>query len=236
MYRKMRRAESLQEVVRRNEFKMSKTKKGLHPTLSNPLESLPVSKTKSTRRLPSPSSFPEIQVAQASSRKSQFGTQLSMKSSASTSSTNSNCSHYSNSPSPNSLYFSQVPPWYLHSTPYYKSQYHLNKLHKQLSYNVGGSLQSLHSINSLNQCNHPDANCTSSTSRLGNSAFTLGTSSDTECDVTTEKKKKSKKLKRVFQLMNIPKKIRQHQAEKNRFNIYTIPNETREQLKQIYVY
>jgi len=46
----------------------------------------------------------------------------------------------------------------------------------------------------------------------------------------------NKKLKRVFSMLNFPRKIKKIQAEKNRFNIYTIPVETREQLKQIYVY
>jgi hypothetical protein len=41
---------------------------------------------------------------------------------------------------------------------------------------------------------------------------------------------------RVLNVLHFPKRIKEQQAEKNRFNIYTVSLETREQLKQIYVY
>ncbi|CAG7829749.1 unnamed protein product [Allacma fusca] len=41
---------------------------------------------------------------------------------------------------------------------------------------------------------------------------------------------------RLISALNVPKRIKQNSIEKKRFNIYTIPIETREQLKQIYVY
>ncbi len=41
---------------------------------------------------------------------------------------------------------------------------------------------------------------------------------------------------RVLHALTFPKRMRQKAAEKKRFNIYSISVETREQLKQIYVY
>lgn len=254
----MRRSESLQEVAR-NEFKMStKSDKGLRlssPSNTSPKSFSPLSKkskpnsNSSTIKRGQPSSstsFHEIRVVPAPQRNmanapkklGSLATQLSLESNCSSSSGSSNGSHHSTPVNgPNSLYFSQVPPWYLYSTPYYRSQYHLNKLHRQLSNNAGGgSLHSFGSMGSLHQCNNSSSdNCIAS-------GQVWHTDSEEENNVASsdsseeKKRKSSKKLKKVLQMMNIPKKIRQHQAEKNRFNIYNIPNETREQLKQIYVY
>ena len=41
---------------------------------------------------------------------------------------------------------------------------------------------------------------------------------------------------RVLHVLTFPKRMRQQAAEKKRFNIYSMSVETREQLKQIYVY
>jgi len=187
----MRRSESMQEVVGKNEFRLStKTKKGLQSSPSIPIGS---------------SSFITIIPVPNPSAPRTYKSGLSR-------SATSSSSHSSSS---------QGRPWFLQTSTYYRSQY---QLHKQLS--SEGSLQSFNSMQSLSADVAP---------ALGSHSL-----SDTEVDtitITNEKKKSpKKKLRKVFQVINIPKKIRQHQAEKNRFNIYTIPMETREQLKQIYVY
>ena len=61
--------------------------------------------------------------------------------------------------------------------------------------------------------------------------------SDYESSSDSHNSKNFKKLGgRIVNIMNIPKRIKEHSHEKHRFNIYTVPMETREQLKQIYVY
>ncbi|ODM97237.1 Usherin [Orchesella cincta] len=129
------------------------------------------------------------------------------------------------------------PPWPLAPSAgfyYTRSSYGLNKLHQQLYQQA--SLQSFSSMQNLSgsplsrQYSDPQSYCTQSQS----DPEMEGTSSD---DSNPDSKKASnKKLKRVLSAINFPRKIKQYQADRNRFNVYTVPIETREQLKHIYVY
>jgi len=136
-------------------------------------------------------------------------------------------------------------PWFLQSSAYGKSQYHYNKILRQLS-SGGGSLHSFNSLQSLNNCDqqiihhhHEDFG------NLHDRSFNSGDSFYSNNSIlpptpTVEKKKKKLRLKKVLQMLNFPKKLRQREAEKKRFNLNNVPQETanhlRDQLKQIYVY
>ena len=71
--------------------------------------------------------------------------------------------------------------------------------------------------------------------------FTYSSSAESTISATSTSSNSSRKgIKviggKIINAINIPKKIKQQSMERKRFNIYTIPVETREQLKQIYVY
>jgi len=224
----------MQEVVRRNEFKMtSRPKRVLQTSTSAP--AAPSSYYNNNN-----SSFNVTPILSGVIR-----SHPQLKHSHSTVSEGA-------APSYNNA-FRQGTPWFLQSTTYYRSQFHLNKLRRQES--LQGSIHSsFHSMQSINiASSDPAAAASSIRSSSGNSILThsqslrncsdldLISSPDSNNDLSMsepdkEKKKSMKKLRKVFQAMNFHKRIKQRQAEKNRFNIYTIPSETREQLKQIYVY
>jgi hypothetical protein len=213
----MRRAESMQEVVRRNEFKLStRTKKGLQSSSSFPTDSsssYAMSKIHDVRTLPD----------------------LKHSSSSASSSSSSGGGIYTYQAN------RQVTPWFLQSTTFYRSQSHLNKLRRQQSFQEGSLHSSFQSMQSLHISDGPiHLRQAVGSSSVSLRSLDLEDSSEPNDILAVENEKEKKKLKKsfkkVFQVINIPKKIKQHQAEKNRFNIYTIPSETREQLKQIYVY
>lgn len=133
----------------------------------------------------------------------------------------------------------RVPPWPLAqesgSLYYTRSIYGLNKLQQQIYQHA--SLQAFSSMQSLNGLTRQYSNQTQSSCSQSDVEFSSDESStNSNSSDSTTKKETNKKFKRVLSAINFPRKIRQYQADRKRFNIYTIPTETREQLKRIYVY
>ncbi|CAL8110145.1 unnamed protein product [Orchesella dallaii] len=237
--RKMRRAESMHEVPppNKNEFPMTPRKKKIsaHSTAStastaSSSSSLPRSLTPShsTKGFRSSKSVDNYSNSSSGSiyRNSSY---LRLASHLQLQNQLSLPTHGVNK-SPTGL----PPPWPLAPSSgfyYTRSHYGLNKLHQQLYQQA--SLQSFSSMQNLSgapvsrQYSDPQTYCTQSDPEME------GTSSD---DSNPDKKASHKKLKRVLSAMNFPRKIKQYQADRKRFNVYTIPIETREQLKHIYVY
>lgn len=129
------------------------------------------------------------------------------------------------------------PPWPLapESLYYTRSQYGLNKLHQQLYQQA--TLQAFASVQNLNAASLSRQYSDQQSFSSSQSDPDLEALSDEgSSNNSSNKKESSKRFKRVLSAINFPRKIKQYQADKKRFNIYNIPVETREQLKHIYVY
>lgn len=251
----MRRAGSIQEVHRSNttnEFQMTPRKKistGAHSTASSTMSSGSSNLSQFyNRSLASP--LGKSSSSNSSSTNNSNNSHQQLDKSISSASIYCNSSYLrlsahnpvqQQSSLPASV-VSSSPSGRLPSTPwplapesgsfyYTRSHYGLNKLHQQLYQHA--SLQAFSSVQSLNGL---------PLSRQYSDPQTYCTQSDPEMEVSSDdgtnanKKSANKKIKRVLSAINFPRKIRQYQADRKRFNIYTIPMETREQLKHIYVY
>lgn len=245
IFRRMRRAESMHEVQRThnlNEFPMTPRKK-ISATNST---SSTMSSASSIFSQRSPTSGDAKSFSRSSSTNNSNNSHPQLDALSSSGSIYCNSSylrlsghsllqHQSSLPVSGVSHSPSGTPWPLtqeSGSLYYPSIYGINKLHQQLYQQA--SLQAFSSIQSLNglpltrQYSDPQTYCTQSDPELE-------MSSD-EGSTNTLKKSPSKKFKRVLSAINFPRKIRQYQADRKRFNIYTIPVETREQLKHIYVY